>query len=426
MEQRSTTMPFDLLQTKRGRALVAFAFYFAEGAPIGFIWWAMPALLKKEDVSIDVIAAFTASLTLPWAFKFLWAPLIDVFQTKRYGLKQWIAGTQMLMCLTLLPLVFTPLSDHFFFWGLCLFLHSVCAATQDVCVDALMIKVVVPPEKGMTNAYMQAGMLLGRGLFGGGTLVALSYFGLPVAILIMIGLVFCVLVLVFFIRNPTDLNTEDQRTSAGFLGRLKETFSTPNTWYTLGFALTAAAAFEVVGAMAGPFLTDQKVELTSIGMFFALPVIIVTIVGGLIGGFLADRLARKSALLVFLSLAVLTVILISLPEFFHISLPQHGWMFLFSAMYFFVGMFTTSSYALFMDVTNPKLSATEFSTFMAATNACEAWTVWSSGIIIAATGYGFSFLLMSGVSLLSLFFLFRIKSNPSHSSVSNMGGKFLG
>lgn len=52
----------NLLEHKAGRALIAFAFYFAEGAPIGFIWWAIPTLLRQHGVEIHRITAFTAIL----------------------------------------------------------------------------------------------------------------------------------------------------------------------------------------------------------------------------------------------------------------------------------------------------------------------------------------------------------------------------
>ena len=83
----------------------------------------------------------------------------------------------------------------------------------------------------------------------------------------------------------------------------------------------------------------------------------------------------------------------------------------YAGMYFFVGMFIASSYALYMDQTNPKIGATQFSTYMAATNGCESWTVWMAGIITGFGGYAAAFLAMSLVSLLSLFALRLVKSN---------------
>ncbi|MBK5283811.1 MAG: hypothetical protein JJE25_00275 [Bacteroidia bacterium] len=172
----------NLLQHKAGRSFIAFAFYFAEGAPIGFIWWAMPTLLRQSGAHIDVIGTFTAILTLPWVFKFLWAPLVDVLRSSRFGFTKWIALAQACMCLTLLPLVFIPLSGNIVLWGVMLLLHSLCAATQDVSVDALVINVVAQKETGMLNGYMQAGMLLGRSLFGGGALIFMQTLGLQITV----------------------------------------------------------------------------------------------------------------------------------------------------------------------------------------------------------------------------------------------------
>ena len=42
-----------------------------------------------------------------------------------------------------------------------------------------------------------------------------------------------------------------------------------------------------------------------------------------------------------------------------------------------IGVFTASSYALFMDHTEPAVAATQFTAFMALTNACESWAVFS-------------------------------------------------
>jgi predicted MFS family arabinose efflux permease len=75
---------------------------------------------------------------------------------------------------------------------------------------------------------------------------------------------------------------------------------------------------------------------------------------------------------------------------------------LLAAMYFFVGVFTAASYALFMDLTDPRLGATQFSAYMAATNACESWSAWSGGRLTAAYGYPTAFVAMSLVSLSSL------------------------
>ena len=59
--------------------------YFAQGLPSGLIAKALPALLRDQGVSLSLIG-FTSALALPWALKFLWAPLIDRQGTR----KQWL------------------------------------------------------------------------------------------------------------------------------------------------------------------------------------------------------------------------------------------------------------------------------------------------------------------------------------------------
>jgi uncharacterized membrane protein YedE/YeeE len=58
-----------------------------------------------------------------------------------------------------------------------------------------------------------------------------------------------------------------------------------------------------------------------------------------------------------------------------------------------------------MDLTDPKLGGTQFSTYMAATNGCESWSGWAGGEITSKSSYSIAFIMMSIVSLLSLLLL---------------------
>jgi hypothetical protein len=78
---------------------------------------------------------------------------------------------------------------------------------------------------------------------------------------------------------------------------------------------------------------------------------------------------------------------------------------LLAAMYLFVGLFTAASYALFMDLTDPRVGGTQFSAFMAATNGCESWSTLAGGRIAGASGYPAAFAVMCAASLASLVLL---------------------
>ena len=75
---------------------------------------------------------------------------------------------QLTMGASLLPLMFLTLQRNFALVVLLLLLHAFAAATQDAAIDALSIACVPSTERGAINGWMQAGMLEGLALFGGG------------------------------------------------------------------------------------------------------------------------------------------------------------------------------------------------------------------------------------------------------------------
>lgn len=399
----------NLLENKAGRSLAVFGFYFAEGVPIGFIWWALPTLMRQQQVSVEAIGSFTALLTLPWVFKFLWAPLIDIFRTARFGFVKWIAMSQTLMCLSLVPLLFIPLNENIITWGVCLFLHSLFAATQDVSVDALVINLSVSKEKGTLNGFMQAGMLLGRSLFGGVVLIFAEQIGLHLVAALMIMSILITMSLLLIIREPPAAIKKDS-SFRYYRQRLLSAFIHKNTWYCIGFALTAAAAFEAAGAFAGPFFTDRGIAAQQVGFFFTAPVVAAMLLGGLAGGYLSDHIHRKRAVGIYLGAVIVMVATIAMSEIVNPDMANRIHFYLYTGMYLFTGMFTAASYALFMEMTDPELGATQFSSFMAATNGCEAWVLFSTGIVVANHGYSVAFLIMCMVSVLGLLLLNKVQS----------------
>jgi MFS family permease len=179
----------------------------------------------------------------------------------------------------------------------------------------------------------------------------------------------------------------------------------------IAFALTSAAAFEATGQLAGPFLVDRGVESSTIGLFFGVVVVAAMLGGGLLGGAVSDRWGRRRSVAVFLAGFVAMILLLAAADAAGGTAPA-VLLGLLAGMYFFVGLFTAASYALFMDLTDPRLGGTQFSTFMAATNGCEAWSTWTAGRIAGSAGYASAFVVLSVASVLSLFVLKHLRRRP--------------
>lgn len=384
-----------LLDRPGGRAALFTLLYASEGAPIGFIWWALPTLLRAEGVPVGEITGLTAVLVLPWATKFLWAPLVDVGGQRR----RWILGAQLLMGLWLLPLLWLDPVADLGWWRVLLLLHGFCAATQDVAIDALAIATVPPDERGRVNGYMQAGMLAGRSLFGGGLLLAAATLGTRGMIVALIAAIWSTLVLVALVREPAVARA--RATGREFGAVLRAALGRRTTWLGLAFALTGAAGFEAAGALAGPYLVDRGVAAETIGWFFGVGVVTAMVVGGLAGGRWADRFgAGRVIAAAVLGFSASLFLLAALDRW--ADPGTGGRLLLLGAMYVGVGVFTASSYALFMNLTDPRLGGTQFSAFMAATNGCESWSAVAGGRLAAGPGYPAAFAALSLVSLAAL------------------------
>jgi MFS transporter (putative signal transducer) len=309
------------------------------------------------------------------------------------------------MGLTLLPLIWLDPVEHFRVFRWLVLIHALAASTQDVAIDALALRVVDPAQRGRLNGAMQAGMLIGRGVFGGGALVLAGAVGWEVVVLLLVGGIWLPALALPGLKEPRVGRPTDApiRTLTSDLVRILKRRS---TWQLIAFALTAGAAFELTGALAGPLLIDAGLTAATIGAVIGIPVLLAMVAGGLLGGWMADqsnpqRLTRFGVVL----FALLTMAMAAVAGWSEVPLPLlFG---LLVAFYLAIGIFTAASYALFMNYSRPPLAVTRFSAFMAATSACEAWSVWCGGKLAAAYGYGAAMAAMAGVSLLALLVLPR-------------------
>jgi MFS transporter, PAT family, beta-lactamase induction signal transducer AmpG len=236
----------------RRRQLLFAALYFSEGAPIGFLWWALPTRLRAAGVEVADIAALLAALALPWAFKFLGAPLIDIVRTPRWTLRAWVAACQLLMGLCLVPVLLLDWSTGFTTIATLLMLHAVAAAAQDVAVDAYALAIVAPHERAAINAAMQGGMLTGRAVFGGGALLLDARIGANATIALLIGAIWASLAVLLIAgeREPARTVTTFTARRRQFQSALGEVARRRTTWLVLGFAAIGGAGFEAVGLLS--------------------------------------------------------------------------------------------------------------------------------------------------------------------------------
>ncbi len=397
-----------LLATTRRKSFLFAALYLSEGAPIGYLWVALPTALRAAGVPLADVTALAALLVLPWTFKFAWAPLVDLGVRRGVPLQAVIVGAQAAMGATLLSLLaLDPVRDFAALRSL-LLAHALAAATQDVAIDAWCIRVARPAERARLTGWMQVGMLAGRSALGGGALVMTPLLGREAVIVLLVVVTTFSGLLVSFSRSPASAPASP----AEALGpALVGAFARPATWAGLAFALLAGAAPRALEVVSGPFLVDRGFSPGEVGWLLAGPFIVATMVGALAGGAVGDRVSRRRLVAGSLGLVASAVGLVAMLDAGGV-VGGAALATAIAASFLANGLFTAVSYALFMDLAAAGASATVFSAFMGATNGCEAWAVYTVGAFEAEHGYGAAFGLLASVSLAALAIVPWLKRAP--------------
>ena len=416
----------NLLATPRGRLTAFFFLYMTEGIPLGFAATAVATQLRRQDVGPAEIGAFVGSFYLPWAFKWAFGPFIDVFASERLGRRRgWIIVTQVLMALTLMSTVVLELPQQLALFTLVLLVHNSFGAMQDVAIDALAVSTLAEQERGLANGLMFAGAAIGQAVGGSGVLFLSGVTGFQPTFFFVAG---CILAVTLFVVLPMREAAAAPRPHAQGLSRWRaavqemrgfavESFrsflGTRGAFLGLAFALLPSGAMCLGLALQSNLavelgLDDDRVALLNLWSGVIQAGFMV------LGGYLSDRFGRRRTLAVYLvsmSLPVLYLMMV---------LQQYGWVMpvpqgsdravpaaLVTALWIAVltyaaamGLMYGTRSAIFMDVTNPAVAATQFTAYMALMNLSIAYSATWQGIAIEALGYPKTMLIDASVGVL--------------------------
>jgi predicted MFS family arabinose efflux permease len=372
--------------------------YLSQGLPYGFFTQALPALLRHHQVSLTLIGLMSL-LSLTWACKFLWAPLVDLCGSNRFGYrKSWIVPLQigavlLLLCTSLID----PSQALFVIVGIA-FLANLIAATQDVATDALAIDLLTPAERGAGNGVQIAGYRVGMILGGGVLLMVFDRFGWVNTFLALGGMLLVGVIPVSLHREPRHFVAPgESRFQQRYAHMVLDAFRQPYMGLWLMVLLTYKAGDALGSAMLRPFLIDRGLSLAAIGWMLGTVGFSAGILGAVVGGGVINLLGRTQSLVVFGLTHALSMLLYALPA---AGIGSDTFLYGLCAAEHFAGSLT--SVALFtqmMDRSRAEASATDY-TVQSSTLAVAIGVVGAtSGVLTEAVGYTMLFVLASGFGL---------------------------
>ncbi|RZL06085.1 MAG: MFS transporter, partial [Rubrivivax sp.] len=208
----------NLLASRRGRIAAFFLMYLTEGLPIGFASMAVVTQLRRQGASAGEIGAFLGFVLLPWAFKWVYGPFVDLIASRRLGPRRgWILGAQSMMVLTLLALTGLDLATQLGLFTAVLVVHNLFGAVQDVAVDALAVTTLPAHERAFASGMMFGGQSLGVLIGGGGALLLIGHLGFDTSIALLAVIVLAVMTLVVLPMRE-DVQAPARRSSLAAVG----------------------------------------------------------------------------------------------------------------------------------------------------------------------------------------------------------------
>ena len=161
------------------RILVILLLGISSGFPKGMIVSSLIAWLTDEGLSRTDVALF-GLVSLPYAFNFLWAPLVDKMPLPWLGKalgrrRSWILLSQLLLFGLIMLLAGVDASSNLPTIALVCVIIAFVSATQDVAIDAYRIESVERKIQGAAASTSVVGWLLGNMPLAGVALFLTQY-----------------------------------------------------------------------------------------------------------------------------------------------------------------------------------------------------------------------------------------------------------
>ncbi len=398
--------------------------YVAQGIPEGMTYFGIPAWMAMNGKTPGEIGAFIGVLGIPWSFKILVAPLMDRFSFLPMGRRRpWVlfGQTGLILSFIAMALVPDPLNNMSAlmiagFWV------SFFGAFQDVATDGMAIDIVPVNEQARANGLMWGAKTVGISL----SLVAGTYilnnYSFQAAILTLAVVVCLIMLVPLLLRERPGERllpwTKGQTTPAVAKIQLKsfaQIFKSLYKVVILPSSLLMGVAFFSFNTGVGlidavfPVFTIQESGWNneSYSHIFSIVNIVSGLLGMVAGGFLSDRFGKRRMISIYLVvLLALFAGMFLLKSFWNSDFIITGFMGLYYVLYVFI---TIGSFAIGMELCWCRVSATQFTLYMAVSNIGRAVGASLLGPLKEAFAWEYVFLIVGGFALVSLLFIMVLR-----------------
>ncbi|KFE72430.1 MFS transporter [Hyalangium minutum] len=379
--------------------------YLSQGLPYGFFTQALPALLRKQGMSLPNIG-LTYLLLLPWALKFVWAPLMDRHGSERLGRRRgYILPLQLLSAGVLLLLALPSGAPSTQLLLGVVLVVNLLAATQDVATDGLAVNLLAARELGLGNGVQVAAYRVGMILGGGLILAVFDAAGWRPTLLSLGAMLLVATVPIALYREPPSAPPARESMDLAWW------FKRPGTAGWLMLLVLYKAGEALATGMLRTFLVDAGLSLTDLSWMLGGVGFTAGLLGALAGGALVNRLGYRRALILFGLVQMGAVLLYAFAA-------RGASMALLTLVcgveHLASGMATASLFTVMMHECRPEHAGTDYTVQASLVVIATGGAAAVSGFSAQALGYSGHFLLSAALCALGTAYVLLTFHPPQH------------
>jgi PAT family beta-lactamase induction signal transducer AmpG len=398
------------------RLLVVTLHGFAAGIPFTLVNEVLQSWLTVEKVSIITIGLF-AYVQIPYAWKFVWAPLLDRYRLPILGRRRgWIFLFQLLLLISIIVMGFANPASSLRLTMLAALLVAFFSASHDIVVDAYRADVLLPEERGPGSSYYVIFYRLASFFAGGIALILADHISWTAVYALMSGTmavgVFATLIAP---EVDTDITPPSSLWQATWLP-LKEFFGRAAAIEVLVFALIYKIDANIAQALMSTFFLKSGFTLTQLGAIRKTASLVGSLAGTAVGGFAMVKLGMKRSLWVFgLLQGIVGICFVTMT---YVGRSQTMLAVTVFSEFFFSGMATAAYAAFFLAICNRRYSATQYALLTSLMAQTRILIQAQMGFLQAAVGWRNYFLIsiiamIPGLLLLTRYDRWQIRDEIS-------------
>lgn len=410
------------------RMALLFWLGMISGLPLALTAGTLTAWLTQSGVDIEAIGLF-ALVSMPYAYKFIWAPLMDGFKPPLLGrLLDKRRGWMLLwiLCMAALCFAMSLFQPDQILLPIAILAVALAfaSASFDINLDAYRIEMLPVDEQGAAAAVAVYGYRVGILISGGGALALASRLEWSGAyqIMALVLLTGCLPALLFpFVKGLRAEHAEEnvatlssrpadvkQWLNAYVVQPFKNFAEHPGWKLILLFIILFKIGDAFLGFMTNPFLlkagysNDQIAAIVKGAGFFA------TMFGSFFGGWLVTRLGMMRSLIIggilqaTANLPYAYLAMLNAPDLEALTVTI-------AIDNFCGGLATVAFVAYISSLCNLRFTATQYALLNSLAAFGRSFFTAGTGVMVSALGWPMFFITTALLGLPSLFVLWRLQ-----------------